>query len=253
LAVIDEHRAWVHCELGRRLIRVDLQAKSETWLRGPELAASPRSREAELGAELFRRGGDIRLSGDGSLACATCHPEGRSDGLSWRLGDGILQTPILAGRLRDTAPYKWDGRDGDLYFSFRQTISRLGGDPSAMRQTEYAALQAYLLSLPPPPAPSVRDAEALARGRTIFEAQCADCHVGAATTDNAQHPLATSLPAVDTPSLIGVAHSAPYFHDGSAVDLAALIDDHGSVHDMVDTSGLSPAQREDLVHYLESL
>jgi YVTN family beta-propeller protein len=253
VALLDEDRAWVHCELGRRLIRVELDAKPETWLRGPELAASPRSPEADLGAELFRRGGDFRLSDDGSLACATCHPEGRADGLSWQLGDAILQTPILAGRLRDTAPYKWNGRDGDLYFSFRQTISRLGGNPSEMRQTEYAALEAYLLSLPAPRPPGIRDAEAVARGRTVFDAECAVCHSGAATTDNVQHPLATSLPAVDTPSLIGVAHSAPYFHDGSAIDLAALIDDRGSVHDMVDTSALSPAQREDLVHYLESL
>lgn len=253
----DGASVWAHCELTRSLVRVGLHegqpVKAREWLRSGELVASPRSPEVEWGAELFRRNGDARISGGGVLACANCHPEGRSDGLSWRLGKSILQTPMLAGRVVDTAPYKWDGQDADLRASIHHTVERLGGSPRELRRSEIAAIEAYLLSLPDPRPPSVAEPEALARGREVFERECSGCHAGARSTDQTQHPLATTLEAVDTPSLLGLAHTAPYYHDGSAIDLRTLIDDRATIHDMTDTSQLSATQREDLVTYLESL
>jgi YVTN family beta-propeller protein len=253
----DGNGVWVHCELTRSLVRIAFDAdgprKSKEWLRSGELVASTRSPEVEWGAELFRRNGDTRISGGGMLACANCHPEGRSDGLSWRLGKSILQTPMLAGRVVDTAPYKWDGQDLDMRSSIRHTVERLGGEVSQLRRSELAAIEAYLFSLPAPRTPSVRDPEALARGQVVFEQECSACHEGDRTTDHSQHALATSLGMVDTPSLTGLAHTAPYYHDGSAIDLRTLLDDRATIHDMTDTSGLSDAQRQDLVSYLESL
>jgi cytochrome c peroxidase len=88
----------------------------------------------------------------------------------------------------------------------------------------------------------------------VFEqAGCDACHSGELLTDAQQYALDTSLRSVDTPSLIGLAHSRPYFHDGSAPDLWTLLTDRGTVHDMADTSELSDAQLHDLVAYLESL
>jgi sugar lactone lactonase YvrE len=253
----DGSSLWVHCELSRSLVRIglaDAQVQREReWLRTPELAASPRGKQVEAGAELFRRSGDARLSEGGALACASCHPEGRSDGLSWRLGKSILQTPMLAGRVVDTAPYKWDGQDDSLRASVRHTIERLGGMPDEVRASERDAIVAYLQWLPAPRSPTVDDGEALARGREVFERECSSCHAGARLSDGAQHGLATSLELADTPSLIGLAHTAPYYHDGSAIDLATLIDDRATIHDMADTSKLDARAREDLVTYLESL
>lgn len=251
----DGSSLWAHCELGRslvRIVRTGVEAQRD-WLHTPELAASPRGELVEAGAELFRRSGDIRLSEDGVLACAACHPEGRSDGLSWRLGKSILQTPMLAGRVVDTAPYKWDGQDDSLRASVRHTIDRLGGLPDEVRMRERDAIVAYLQWLPAPRSATVGDAEALARGREVFERECSSCHAGARLSDGAQHGLATSLDVVDTPSLIGLAHTAPYYHDGSAIDLTTLIDDRATIHDMADTSKLDARAREDLVTYLESL
>jgi cytochrome c peroxidase len=57
----------------------------------------------------------------------------------------------------------------------------------------------------------------------------------------------------DTPSLIGLAASAPYYHDGSAVTLEAVIRDRGDVHGMAETSKLSDTQVADLTAYLKSL
>ncbi|WP_181234125.1 c-type cytochrome [Enhygromyxa salina] len=250
---------WAHCELARTVVRVDIDpdsltaqpTKSKHWIRGPELAKSLRSAAVEQGAELFRRGESFALGS--ALACASCHPEGRNDGLSWRLGRSILQTPLLAGRLPKTSPYKWTGEDQTLRASFAHTIERIGGDPEELDEDEFAAIEAYLTSLPRPRPPSVNDEAALARGQTLFEDECSVCHEGPASTDRERHDFNTSMRRVDTPSLIGLAHSAPYYHDGSAVDLAAVLDDRGSIHDMIDSSSMSAAQRRDLIVYLQSL
>lgn len=71
--------------------------------------------------------------------------------------------------------------------------------------------------------------------------------------DGEQYPLAGPLPATDTPSLVGLGHTAPYYHDGSALTLAALVTDRGSVHDMADMSALSSTEQDDLVAFLSSL
>jgi hypothetical protein len=250
---------FVHCELARSFVRVDLDPNSvahrpvpaRDWFRSDALAPSLRSDEVERGAELFRRGEDWTLGG--SLACSSCHPEGRSDGLSWRLGRVIMQTPILAGRLSGTAPYKWTGEDPSLLESFEHTLARVGGDPKKISDADFAALEAFLLSLPPPQPPSSLDLAAHARGRELFERDCCGCLAGERTTNGEQYELTTTLAEVDTPSLIGLAHSAPYYHDGSAIDLETLLDDRGSIHDMIDSSSMSREQQNDLITYLRSL
>lgn len=267
LTVEGEH-VWVHCELSRKLFRLEparLTLDDKTWktekagvLAGPELAASRRSDEVERGAELFRRGGDGRISDMGVMACASCHADGRQDGLSWRLGKSILQTPMLAGRVVGTAPYKWDGGDRDLAASFQHTIERLGGGSewSELSRRDFSDLAAYVESLPVPRAPAVHDSEAVARGRKLFSGtlDCGTCHTGDKLTDGAQYPFdSRGLETTDTPSLVGVAHTAPYYHDGSAQDLYALLTDKGNVHDMADVTSLSDTQIADLTAYLRSL
>ncbi len=100
--------------------------------------------------------------------------------------------------------------------------------------------------------------EAVARGKALFESAelgCASCHDGARTTDQSKHHLAGTLLEVDTPSLVGLAAaSAPYFHDGSAPTLEALLRDRGDVHGMADAATrLDDAQVADLAAFLETL
>ena len=83
---------------------------------------------------------------------------------------------------------------------------------------------------------------------------CLNCHDGAMSTDKKSHDLASDLPKVDTPSLVGLAHSAPYYHDGSAATLDAVLAERAAVHGMSDTaSSLSAQQRKDLIAYLQTL
>jgi cytochrome c peroxidase len=51
------------------------------------------------------------------------------------------------------------------------------------------------------------------------------------------------------PSLRGVARSAPYFHDGHAATLGAVVDAHAPGR----SDTLSAEERADLIAFLESL
>jgi cytochrome c peroxidase len=83
---------------------------------------------------------------------------------------------------------------------------------------------------------------------------CAGCHEGAVYTDGMQHAFAGTLRRSDTPSLIGLAASAPYFHDGSAATLEALLRDRGAVHGMAaSATTLDDSQISDLRAFLETL
>ncbi len=251
-------QVWVHCELGRRLVSIDTSTAdanfgSPSALSGPELASTTRSAAELRGADLFRRGRDQRVSVGGFMACASCHPEGRTDGLSWRIEGHNLQTPLLAGRLVGTHPYKWDGKDKDLPTSLSNTVGRLGG--SGLSEGDVRDLRAFLEALPQPKPPTL-DNDAVARGRKLFESEdtaCSACHEGTNLADGQQYDFATNLVQVDTPSLVGLAYSAPYYHDGSARTLRALLTDKAAVHGMGKTSQLDDAQIDDLIAYLESL
>ena len=125
-----------------------------------------------------------------------------------------------------------------------------------LNPTQTDALASYLEALPAPKAPT-RDVAMVTRGKQLFDSAelgCASCHDGKAYTDREKHKLASAtLPEADTPSLIGLAASAPYFHDGSAVTIEALLRDRGAVHGMAESAKLSDTQVADLTAYLESL
>jgi mono/diheme cytochrome c family protein len=130
------------------------------------------------------------------------------------------------------------------------------------------ALQAYQLSLAAPAAPTGSfDVAAAARGKTVFEGQgrCSSCHSGAAFTDASLtlHAPSDSMAEPETPSyaarsatkqyrttpLKGVWQHAPYFHDGSAPTLEAVV----QTYDTRLALGLSAQQKADLAQYLRSL
>ena len=132
--------------------------------------------------------------------------------------------------------------------------------------SKLAALQAYQLSLPAPPAPSASfDPVAAARGKAVFDGagQCATCHSGALFTDanSRLHPPGDSAAADQayalrsatkqwrTSPLAGVWQHPPYFHDGSAATLQAVV----QAYDRKRSLGLSTQQMADLVQYLKSL
>jgi hypothetical protein len=120
------------------------------------------------------------------------------------------------------------------------------GPGKAGRSAELDALAAYVASLgaaslprSPYREPDGTRSAAAERGAALFASEgCAACHAGVALTDSTLdaptlHDVGTlstssggrlggALPGIDTPTLLGVAHTAPYLHDGSAATLDAV-------------------------------
>ncbi|MBM4342407.1 MAG: c-type cytochrome [Deltaproteobacteria bacterium] len=233
---------------------------------------------ARLGRRTFTFAGNANLSKDGVFACATCHADGGEDKLVWMVAEGPRQTPSLAGRLDGTAPFNWKGSEGDLQHNMVKTVHRMGG--AGLTQAELASLEQFLLvGLPKGPPnphrlPSGELTQAQARGKDIFnraDVACGSCHLGGVGVDGNSHDVGTaatgdkiaasfagsssfsevkmSAGRFDTPSLRDLWHTAPYFHDGSAATLEAVLARPG----MGNASKLSSAERADLIEYLKSL
>jgi cytochrome c peroxidase len=105
------------------------------------------------------------------------------------------------------------------------------------------------------PLPAPYDVAAAARGAAVFTAaSCASCHPAPLYTDRARHDVGTGGGAgerkgtsFDTPSLRGLAESAPYFHNGSAATLLDVLRSHGNA------PSLSETERADLAEFLRSI
>jgi hypothetical protein len=213
----------------------------------------------EVGRKIFHASTDRALSSDGR-ACASCHPDGRDDGLTWTSPDGPRQTPMLAGRLADTAPFGWTGESNTVREHLRLTFARLEGRGLNDKQTY--ALLTYLAKMKTPARTPPRDANAVARGREIFdsyETGCSSCHRlkdGKPIGDGDIHDVGSKARGdrkteLATPSLQFVGGTGPYFHDGRYATLDDLL--RKTDGQMGSTSHLSAADREALTSFLESL
>jgi hypothetical protein len=134
------------------------------------------------------------------------------------------------------------------------------------------ALLDYQLSLrTPKPERGSFDRQAANRGRALFrnEARCATCHEGPTLTDVLSGPSRdvpflhdpietamdpgyaerTATGKYRTTPLRGLQLHAPYFHDGSAPDLRAVVNHYDALFGL----HLTEAQKADLVEYLKSL
>lgn len=193
----------------------------------PALEAGP-SLDILLGRQIFFGIGDTRVSSRG-LGCATCHVDGRDDGLVWTTADGPRRTPSLAGGL--DAPFGWSGVSEDLEVHLDRELRALAG--GGLRSVQRSALLAYLGSLRPPPARRAASPALAARGQALFESKgCASCHPGGGT-DAKSHDVGSKTAkdkkgAFDTPSLRRVVGRAPFFHDGRYPTLReVLLEGHG--------------------------
>jgi cytochrome c553 len=256
LDVSESGELLAFCSLSRRLARLTPNKKTAPAkvATGPALMPSRFSEAAQRGKALFRMGNNQQLSSNGAMACASCHPEVRTDGLMWRIGGASLNTPMLAGKVMGTHPFKWDGGDKNISTSLRSTVKRLGG--TGINKSQAADIAAFLSEMDRPRTPTVTSRKAVARGKKIFrsrEAGCTTCHSGKLRTNRHSYELADDLEKVDTPALVGLAASAPYYHDGSAVTLRALLLENGSIHGMGKVSHLSEKDIDALVSYLETL
>jgi mono/diheme cytochrome c family protein len=219
------------------------------------LPAPASNGDVALGRSLFHTSGDSRISRDGR-ACASCHPDGREDSLTWSTPGGPRQTPMLAGRIQDTAPYGWDGEGKDVTTHLTHTFQRLSG--VGLRPHEVTALIAYVKSLPTPPR-AMAEVSAASRGKELFHSEevgCSSCHADGTLSDGMSHDVSSKLEAdakadFDTPSLRFIAGTAPYFHDGRYATLREVLTH--SDGQMGKTGHLSGDDLDALEAYVETL
>src|SRR4051812_12977865 len=205
------------------------------------------------------------------LSCNSCHVNGHANpdfhipGHSARKGgldptgslfnpaaeDGVenhVDIPSLRG-IRYLAPYGRDGRIASLReFARHVIVNEFAGPEPAPVILD--ALVAYMNEFEFIPnsritgegrlAPGATAAEA--RGEAAFATACAACHVpGTALTDGRAHDVGTEG-RFRTPTLMNVADSAPYGHDGRWPDLAAAVAGH--------VPALPADQRADILAFL---
>jgi cytochrome c peroxidase len=194
----DGKRLYVHASFKHQLLVTELPTPERFNV--PKFATLALGEEkwpaaAVHGRELFYSARDSRVSAAGQFACGSCHPEGREDGMVWRLDKGPRQTPVLAGRLVGTAPFNWLGTRGTLQDNMKDTMGRLGG--SGLPKKDLADLEVFItryLDPGPSHAPEAMGALA-ARGKQLFESAdvgCAHCHAGTQFTDGKNHDVGTT-------------------------------------------------------------
>ena len=242
---IDEENGetWAWSPFDRRLARLDDGEAQPA--RTIALAAQREIADAD-GRRAFHR----QRSFDGR-SCASCHVDGRDDGLVWQSPLGMVSTPVLAGRTIGTAPFGWHGERATLDGHIRRTFTRLRADKPD--DAMVAALAGWIGSMP-----SYRDAadeldDAALRGRELFRSPtlgCAGCHADDDGTDGVGHRIGHGA-ELDTPSLRFVGDTGPYMHDGRYATLRELL--VATDGKMGTTAALDERSITDLVAYLRVL
>ena len=206
-------------------------------------------------------------------------------------GEGLRNTTDLRGRRgTGHGPVHWTANFDEIQDFEHDIRSGFGGtgflsaadfaatsDPlgaaKAGRSADLDALAAYVASLgsahiprSPHRASDGSLTPAAVQGQALFRSlSCASCHAGPDFTDSSfglRHAVGTfgtgsgqrigqPLDGIDTPSLLGLHASAPYFHDGSAATIADAIARSGGQHGGM--ASLSAADRVNLAAYLLEL
>jgi YVTN family beta-propeller protein len=270
----DGRTAWVHNAFDHSISRLERKDGVVQVVHEAQFTSDVLPQDVVEGRKLFFSASDERMSSAfTAIACASCHTEGREDGQVWNFTDGPRQTPSLAGRqLSKTAPFHWNGEFPGLTSFMAQTVNhRMGGSGvSAAMERQIAAFIDYQPA-PDNPHRLAEPTEAQVRGAAVFQkAQCNGCHKSETLTDNAFYDVGTLVksddPAVlvdnparlvyggfNTPSLLGVARTAPYLHDGSAATLKERIMRNKTSNAHGITAQLTDAEVDDLVEFLKTL
>jgi hypothetical protein len=271
----DGRLAYIANRLEDTLTVVDLarlQIASTVDLEGPKELSALRRGERVFNA--------AKYCFQGQFGCATCHPNRHLDGVAWNLETPQLGRDRVANRtlrgIKDTAPYKWNGKNPDLATQCGPRIAKYLFRSEGFNTQELEDLITYINQIPLPPnrhlAADGQLTEAQERGKAIFYRthkndgspipvynQCATCHpadshytsrtsfdVGSATKYD-------TISSFDTPQLDRVYEDGPYLHNGEALTLEEIwtVFNNNDTHGL--TSDMAKEQLNDLIEFLKTL
>lgn len=223
----------------------------------------------DLAKDRIRRG--EMLFNDGSMcfqqwqSCASCHPDGRIDGLNWDLlNDGMGNPKQTKSELivHATPPTMITGIRKDMHACNMAGLVHI--QFVTRPEEDVFCFDAYCESMKAVPSPYLVNgglSECAKRGEKLFrEAKCADCHVpgNGLWTDLKAYDVGTGTATetgrkFDTPTLAECWRTAPYLYDGRALTMEEVLttENRGDKHG--ETSKLTPEQIKDLAEYVLSL
>jgi len=196
-------------------------------------------------------------------SCASCHPDGRVDGLNWDQQNDGLGNPKNTKSLlfsHVTPPSMITGIRESAELAVRKGILHTLGtiQPEALA----CDIDEYLKNLTPVVSPYLSEykkKDKKERGKKLFdECGCTQCHTGKYSTDQTKYNVGTGTDDdkdtfFDTPTLQEVWRTAPYLYDGKASTIYEVLtgnnpdDKHGT------TQKLSKEDLDALVLYIYTL
>jgi len=255
-------KVYVAAYFGDTIAVVDPSEGGAALSRSIALGPPPRMTQVRRGQMLFN---DATICYQQWQSCASCHPEGRTDGLNWDLQNDGTGNPKNTKSLllaHETPPSMAAGVREGAEEAVRSGLAHI---LFAQRpEEEAAAIDAYLASLEPVPSPHLVDGRlspAAERGRKLFESNrigCARCHPVPHYTDLQSHDVGTRTPTdrtaeFDTPTLVECWRTAPYLHDGRYTTVREVLVDGRHGLRGRGAKRLTDQDVDDLVEYVLSL
>jgi cytochrome c5 len=223
---------------------------------GPQQKADP-VRQGEL---LFN---DAMMCFQQWQSCASCHPDGRADGLNWDLLNDGLGNPKQTKSLllsHETPPVMITGIRPDAETAVRAGMKYI---QFIVRPDEDArAIDAYCKSMKPVPSPARADGKlspAAQRGKNVYDrAKCSVCHPAPLFTDLKKYDVGLGTgreqgQVFDTPTLVEIWRTAPYLYDGRALTMKDVLTTYNTNNTHGITMNLTDDEINDLCEYILSL
>jgi DNA-binding beta-propeller fold protein YncE len=165
-------------------------------------------------------------------SCVSCHPDARVDGLNWDLINDGIGNPKNAKSLllsHKTPPVMSLGVRSHAELAVRSGFKYI---QFATVPDEYSALvDAYLEGLKPVPSPHPSSSSDYKKGEALYQSlKCQECHPSPLYTDLNPYALGTDKNLMwDTPTLVELWRTGPYWHDGRYATLEEIFEkeEHG--------------------------
>ena len=251
--------AWVANSLSNSITVHD--SGSGALKRTITLAVPARQDRGFRGRFLFS---SAHLARGGRFSCSSCHPDGSTEGRSWRFdhlkdGAALRNSRGIRGGILLTAPYRWVAKEQDFEEFVNDEVEFLFHSRKLAHGEVHALWEMVNeFDLPPNPhrARGGGFTESAQRGKAVFtgRGECVSCHGGSlAGGTGKQAAIGTAGVNLDVPHLVGAYDTAPYLHDGRAASLEAIFNDHNARNLHGKAHLLTDSELADVLRYVREL